>query len=165
MITTALYSTSTAKSMAKMQIKSIFFTQLHKGKKNLNDGFLSSPQQVSFEFNCHLGIDAPTHCLVHFNVISYPVVPLAECIKILKKTVLSLILGDLCVSVSTPDNMENVTALVKCVSVHKGEEGRCTDLDGTTAYACCWHTSMLSSMINHCINKNTIKLLSLLCSD
>lgn len=85
MITTALYSTSIAKSMAKMQIKSIFFTQLHKGQKNLNDGFLSSPQQVSFGFNCHLGIDAPTHCLVHFNVLFPPVVPLAECIKTLKK--------------------------------------------------------------------------------
>lgn len=51
--------------------------------------------------------------------------------------VTSLILGDLCVSLSTPDNLKNITALVKCVSVHKEKEGRRTDLDETTTYACC----------------------------
>lgn len=81
-ITTALYSTSTAKSMAKMLIKSTFFTQLQKGEKNLNDGFLSSRQQISIGFNCHLSTDAPTHCLVHLNFIFSPVIPFAACIKI-----------------------------------------------------------------------------------
>lgn len=76
-------------------------------------------------------------CLVHFNVVFSPLVPLAECIKIPKKMVTSLILGDLCVSVSTPDNLEHITALVKCVTVHTEGEGKRTDLDATTAYACC----------------------------
>lgn len=74
-----------------MLIKSIFFTQLHKGEKNLNDRFLSSPQQISLGFNCHLGIDAPTHCLAHFNFIFSPAIPFAQRLKILKNSYLSFL--------------------------------------------------------------------------
>lgn len=117
--------------MAKMQIKSIFFTQLHKGQKNLNDGFLSSPQQVSFGFNCHLGIDAPTHCLVHFNVLFSPVVPLAECIKILKKR---LHPSFLVISVS---QYQPQTTWIHHSFSQVCQCAQRTDLDERTAYACC----------------------------
>lgn len=114
-----------------MLMKSIFFTQLHTGEENLNDGFLSSPQQISFALNCHLGINAPTHCLVLFNFIFSTAIHLLNALRAWK-TVTAPSPSDLCISVSAPITTGNAAQLYsshKDAGVHQERKGRCRDLD------------------------------------